>query len=120
MRKIFPEISEEKRVLEKAVLLNITPEAFDEACLRNLSTHCSAIDEAKHVDSATEFAPLEIEGHNSQRGIRARVQGNQVLVTDVLDESPSLTPTDRQAQHLAVQFSHHADQANIIAMVMGR
>ena len=120
MSRIFPEICEGERFLKKAAQLNITPEAIDEGDLRNFAGHSSAVAEAQHVESLTEFEPLKIEGRTSLLGTRATVHGTNVLVTDLLDEPPSLAPAHRQAQQLAAQFSHHRDQANIVSAIMGR
>jgi hypothetical protein len=107
-------------VLKKARLLHITPEAFDKACLKHLPGHRAAIYEACHVDYATEFTPVEVEGRKRQAGLRATVEANRITFTEFLDEAPSLAPAVRQAQQLAARLSHHADSGNIISMFMGR
>lgn len=119
MNKTFPGICESTRVLERVAQLNITPEALDDGEMRNFADRCSAVAEAQHVESLTEFEPLKIEGRTSLMGTRATVRGANVLVTDLLDEAPRFAPAHAQLQQRIAQISHHPDRANIVAAIMG-
>lgn len=101
MANEFPEICEGEGIAKNLAQLRITDEAFDEACLKTLPTHLAAISDAKHVKSASEFAPLEIGRDRSALGLRATVEGTRIIMTDVLDKPPSLAPAERQARQLA-------------------